>query len=671
MKYNALLFFLFWSGSAWAQQPNIIFITIDDLNDYVEGFDGHPQTETPNISRIADHGTSFLRAYASAPQCGPSRLSLFTGKDCRYTNVYHNGDYKCGSFRANFTAEEQNEIVYTLPEVLKNSGGYFTYSISKFFHCHNNLPDFDGDTPNTCDRSFSWNQYLVFGSGGDEDIILEYGNEHDDGVGGFQFAPIPNGMEESMQDYLAVDSAIAFLDAYASNPEQFCDRPFFLGLGFRRPHGPLFIPSKYYLEYYNNDLSQDPFNIPYNQPNEAYPYNGVVMPPQPSLPWNDYFNLPSGGVAQALATDNGVHDHFQSFAFDLDLDGNLPVIDAGLSSLERYAIVNDAERANAVMAYLAAIRYTDAQIGRLYDALEEHPELLSNTIIVILGDHGYSLGEKAHWRKGAMWETDTRAPLIISDLREDPVTGGTYTYRLVSFLDIFPTILELAGVEEPLFEDGNRYLDGHSLVPLLEDEKATWYRPVISSYRNSPDTTQEGSCFVQYSVRTPDYHYIRYQSNGADGFCNELNSNREEELYHLGEFNEIDPYEWNNLTGSDGAAAIIAILDDYLPDSSMYNQLITYNVISSGITANDAPSIFLYPNPAKDACILHTEIPEEISHIIVSDMLGNTRLKLSAYDLAGNASAPVLDISSLSAGQYMVTVYSQGGRPFTTRLIVL
>ncbi|MBC8173199.1 MAG: sulfatase-like hydrolase/transferase, partial [Chitinophagales bacterium] len=96
-----------------SEKPNIVFIIMDDLNDYVQGFDGHPQAKTPNIAKIEKKGTTFVNSYCAAPKCGPSRTSMITGKDCNYTQIYNNGDLKCGNFRNNFTAEKGNETIYT------------------------------------------------------------------------------------------------------------------------------------------------------------------------------------------------------------------------------------------------------------------------------------------------------------------------------------------------------------------------------------------------------------------------------------------------------------------------------------------------------------------------------------------------------------------------------
>lgn len=274
-------------------QPNFVLIVADDLNDYVQGFDGHPQAKTPNISKIEKKGTTFTNTFCAGPKCAPSRTSLITGKDCYYTKVYNNDDIGCKNFRKNFSIAKGNPTVFTMPELLKDSGGYFTYTLSKVMHCYVGLPDYDTSNVAMCDKGLSWNKAFSYGQGGDMTAILDYGGDNDDGVNGFYFTPIPDSMESQMVDYIITDSAIAFIQDYVDNPETYCNKPFFLTVGYKRPHGPFYVPEKYFLPYYNTDYYESPYNKPYNDPVGAAPYNGVVMPPQPDPMWS---GPPDGAV---------------------------------------------------------------------------------------------------------------------------------------------------------------------------------------------------------------------------------------------------------------------------------------------------------------------------------------------------------------------------------------
>ena len=180
--------------------------------------------------------------------------------------------------------------------------------------------------------------------------------------------------------------------------------------------------------------------------------------------------------------------------------------------------------AKSVAHYLAGISYVDQQIGRLLQILEDQGHL-DDTIIILWSDHGYHLGEKAHLRKHTLWDVATRSPLIIK--APGLTQPGSSTDAVVNGIDLFPTIVDLAGLDMPT--DFHR--DGRSLMPLLKDPQAYWPWPSITTLGHWGQPTAE-----QSALRTRDWHYIRYNlfDNGPD---------RREELYHLAQ----DPHEWTNL----------------------------------------------------------------------------------------------------------------------------
>jgi arylsulfatase A-like enzyme len=644
MKKLLLSISILFNAVLYAQtQPNFIFVTFDDMNDWVQGFNGQPQSTTPNIQYLVKRGTTFTNAYCNAPQCGPSRTSMFTGKDNTYINVLHNTDLSCSDFRSNFSAAEGNETIYTLPEMLKDSGGYFTYSISKVMHCHDNNFDYDSLNPDVCNRELSWNKLLFFDYiNGEQNVILDYGEANQMGVYAWPYSVIPDSLEPLMQDYIATDSAIAFIEDYASDPGKFCDKPFFLGLGFRRPHSPYYIPEKYFTSNYDDDYYSAGYNLPYNYPVGTAPANGFIMPPQPIDPYSDYDSLPLNGVARALIAENKVHLAAGSWAADqVDYYGIPPTM-PGLTAEEQEFALAEAKRANMQMSYQASIKFVDAQLGRLIDELKTHPEIFNNTIFVVVSDHGYSLGEKTHWKKGCLWETDIRVPMVIADLRT-PVKKTSK--RFVTLLDLFPTVCDYAGVEYPTFPDGSDYLDGYSLIPLMENPLAPWSKPVLTSFKNTKDPGRQGSCFPQYSVRDEEWHYIRYQTNG-DGFpvsCDEATSEIQEELYHIGKKKNIDPYEWNNLAEDPAYAAIKDDLASYLPGGVNYLQFAkaTANNI---VVEEEMIEINMFPNPAND-----------MADIIISGMEG--AIDILFYNTIGDLIfADDLIIAPEETGHYYVNV---------------
>lgn len=570
-----LIFLSIISLQAQSTQPHIIFITFDDLNDYVEGFDGSLQIETPTLKELEESGALFYNAYCASPQCGPSRASMLSGKDLLYTQVYNNKQHKCKDFRDNFTEENNNEEVFTLPEYLKDSAGYFTYSLNKILHCYQNAIDYDSITPDMCEKDLSWNKVFVYE---DTAYIDAVGNLILEGPNTFPWALLEDSLESKMADYAIIDSAIAFLQQYNADPSVACNKPLFLGLGFMKPHLPYFIPKSYYSDMYE-DLYSIPFDYPFNNPSNTYPANGLIMPPQPDPPYSDFDALPFEGVAASLA-DASLENTFNEFVADLDPP---PVIDESLTDSMRTYVLQQSIRANAIMGYMAAIKFADAQLGRFMEVLKTYPDIYNNCVIIALGDHGFSLGEKRHWRKGAMWETDVRAPLIYVDMRNP---HKTVTERQVSFTDIFPTLCDIAGVNYPVFSDGSPYLDGISFLPLLSNPDTIYEHPILTSYIEK-EFTDQGGCFPQYSVRSDRFHYITYQTNNEYGVsdCDFSKSIREEELYELGTQRQTDPYEWNNLILNPDYKPVVSYLQQWMPDSALYKKK-TYKAF---IQNNDIP----------------------------------------------------------------------------------
>lgn len=242
------------------------------------------------------------------------------------------------------------------------------------------------------------------------------------------------------------------------------DKPFFLACGLFRPHLPWYVPNKYF---------------------DRYPLDEIVLP---AVRENDLDDLPPAGLGFAKARR-----------------GDLETI----QKADKWK--------HAVRAYLASITCADAQLGRVLDALEQSPHT-KNTIVVLWSDHGWHLGEKQHWHKSTLWEEATRVPFIISAPGHRP---GMCKHP-VSLLDIYPTLIELAGLTKI------ESLDGVSLTPLLQNATAEWDRPAVIEYRR-----------CNAAVRSARYRYIRYRDGG-------------EELYD----HKTDPHEWNNLAASPGHTSV-------------------------------------------------------------------------------------------------------------------
>lgn len=256
------------------------------------------------------------------------------------------------------------------------------------------------------------------------------------------------------------------------------DKPFFIACGLIKPHLPWAVPRKYY---------------------EMFPLENIQLPPYLE---EDLDDIPPAGVSMAKPEE----DHAK--------------------------ILASGRWKAAIQSYLAACAYTDMNVGRLLDALDKSPAR-DNTIVVLWGDHGWSLGEKHHWRKFALWEEPTRAPLVW--VAPGITKPGGVCEQTVDFMTIYPTLCELAGLPIP------KHVEGPSAVSLLRDPKSAWEHPAISTY----------GC-MNHAVRTGDSRYIRY----ADG---------SQELY-----NETkDPYEWTNLANRPEAnESTIKKLAAYLPSDN-------------------------------------------------------------------------------------------------------
>mgnify|MGYP000013419313 CR=1 FL=1 len=543
---------------AQAEKPHIFLLYIDDMNDYSMEMNGHPQTETPGISSIATLGTTFNNAHASSPKCAPSRTSMITGKDVFYTNVFNNP--ACKPLTDYFTPALNNETFYTLPGYFKDNG-YFTYGLNKIYHCFDVYPDFDSLTEDPCFKSMSWSKYSYF-TGGDDSVIISYGNDHNPGLDFMQNSLLPDSMEKYMYDYRVVDSVINFIREVEAGSYNTCDKPVFVSIGFRKPHPPWYIPEKYYADDYIENFYADPFDFPYNEPVNTFPYNGLVLPPQPDTIYNDYYHL--GPLAQSIADYDSMFNVIADEVADFDPK---PDFGGGYTDEQVNTILDKSIRSNNVLSYLAATHFLDAQINRFLDSLSNYPEIYNNSILIFVSDNGYSLGEKRHWQKGALWDDDLRVPFIIADLRNPE---AQVVNSAVSLLDLFPTLCEMVDIPEPLFDSGERYLDGKSLVPYLNNPEITIEKPSLGTYKVQGG--HQCSCNPQYSVRSDDFHYIYYTSNNADNIieCNDDSAYHEAELYEVGNKFITDPNEWNNLINNPDYLPVVNYLQQWLPDSVLY-----------------------------------------------------------------------------------------------------
>ncbi len=447
---------------AAAQDPepfDILFIAVDDLNDWVGYLGGHPQTETPNIDRLAARGMAFLNAQTPSPLCNAVRTAMLSGMRPSTTGIYGNSpDWR---EQAVFAGKA------TLPRHFRDNG-YETLGAGKIFHAHTFYEEgFYGFNDTT-----AWD---AFYPGLDRQLPDELGPVTRPANGNpvlsvFDWDPL-----------VAEDAALGDGQVTGWIERQLLAAPAgprFVAAGIYRPHLPWYVPQRYF---------------------DLHPLEDIILPP-----WrrNDLNDVPPNAVT---STFSGVELHDW--------------------------ILDDGSWAEGVQAYLASISYADAMVGRLLDALDASGRA-ERTIIVLWGDHGYHLGEKSRWRKMTLWNESMHVPFII--VVPGLTTPGSTTRAPVSLMDIYPTLVELTGLERPA------HVEGRSLVPLLSEPALAWDYPVLSTYG-----------YDNHAVVSERYRYIRYADGG-------------EELYDL----VADPNEWTNLARLDRFADEIEALSRWLPASN-------------------------------------------------------------------------------------------------------
>lgn len=420
-------------ASGAEEKPNVLFIAVDDLNDWVGVLDGHPQAKTPHLDRLAKRGVYFTNAHCSTPVCNSSRHSLMSGLHPANSGWY--GSVGLSTIKNSYKSVFDGRV--PLPNHFKNHG-YVTLAAGKIFH--KGVQDFDypyWDVTRPSHYGFPKGSY-------DRSKFAPYPSD-----GGFFNSKYPGKVrgkslcwgaleKEDMPADGMPDEQIA---AWAVDQlGQSHDKPFFMAVGFLRPHVPYTAPKRFF-ELYSLDDIQVP-EVPDDEFNDI-PIYGKAMA---------YGTLPDGDHQEVL---NASSDYWKEL----------------------------------VLAYLACTSFVDEQIGKVLDALDKSA-YADNTIIVLWSDHGQHLGEKKHWRKQCLWEEATRVPMFIS--HPNMKTKGAVCDSPVSLLDIYPTLSALCELPE-------QKLDGVNLLPLLKNPEAERGRPVLTTryYKNHSVRSQDWR-YIQY-----------------------------------------------------------------------------------------------------------------------------------------------------------------------------
>ena len=353
------------------EKPNILFIAIDDQNDWIGYIKGHPMVQTPHIDKLAASGTAFTNAHCQSPLCNPSRTSVMTSLRPSTTGIYGLAPW----FR---TLTEYKDVV-TLPQYFKQNG-YKTMYTGKIYHGRygRNTDEFDQLGPGASGKPFP-KKKLVTTPFGNHPLV--------------DWGTFPH-KDEDKGDYLVADWAIEQLN-------QKHDKPFFLSVGFFLPHVPCFATQKWF---------------------DLYPDDDSVLP---KIKENDRADTPR---------------------FSWYLHWYLPEV------REKWLRENNQLR-NLVRSYLACTSFVDAQVGRVMKALKDNG-YDKNTVVVLWSDHGWHIGEKGISGKNTLWDDGTRVPLIFAGpgVKPKQICG-----KPAELLDIYPTLLELAGLPKNDKVEGQQF----------------------------------------------------------------------------------------------------------------------------------------------------------------------------------------------------------------------
>ena len=419
------------AGDDSESRPNVLFIAVDDLRPQL-GCYGEEQMITPHIDRLAAAGVLFNRAYCQVAVCGASRASIMSG--CRPETT------RCWNYNTPLRAKMPD--VLTLPGAFKRAG-YQTSALGKVYHRptddHESWSvDSDSIAPPDPGRSDSY--ALQENRDGDKKRKRD----------GTRFSPsTENGgdiPDSNYKDAHNAERAIKMLQHLKDG-----DAPFFLAVGFSRPHLPFATPDRYW---------------------KMYDRSKIKVPSTKDV---------IGGVRYGRSTWGELKNY-------IDIPRNVEPVDKTKAK-------------ELIHGYYASTSFTDAQVGKLLNALDEL-NLTDSTIIVLWGDHGWYLGDFGDWCKHSNYEVATRVPLIVSVPKRLGDYQGAST-ALVELVDVYPTLCELSGLEIP------QHCEGDSLVPLLKSSGRDWKAAAYSQYQKTKPGT---GTMLGTSVRTDRFRYTEWRN---------------------------------------------------------------------------------------------------------------------------------------------------------------
>jgi arylsulfatase A-like enzyme len=382
------------------ERPNVLFILVDDLRPELGAY-GVERAVTPNIDRLASQGVLFERAYTQQAVCAPSRAVLLTGLRPDSTRIYD----------LNTPVRSVMPEHVTLPQHFRRHG-YTTVALGKVYHHDDDDPQGWSVGPIEPEGEWRGRGHL---SAEAIRAVEAYEAEHHDRSGRGPAYEAPAVPDTAYEDGKIANRAIEQM-------RRLRDQPFFLAVGFKKPHLPFNAPRKYW---------------------DLYPPEQIRLP-------DNYFK-PEGVTPYSLANFGELRNY---------------------TVIPKQGPVSDEKARGLIRGYLAATSYVDAQIGRVLEELDRLG-LAENTVAVLWGDHGFKLGEHAEWVKHTNFEIDTRVPLMVRS--PGTTRAGGRSRAFVETVDIYPTLSELAGLPAPAHQ-------GLSFAPLLWDPNRAWKRAAFSQY---------------------------------------------------------------------------------------------------------------------------------------------------------------------------------------------
>ncbi|MDB4292593.1 sulfatase [Maribacter sp.] len=405
--------------STVSEKPNILFIAVDDLNDWIGVLGGHPQAKTPHLDRLASRGVLFSNAHCQAPVCNPSRASLMTSLYPSTSGIYF--------LNPDITESPVGGQNTVMPKRFEQEG-YNVFGAGKLFHNAKGLNE--KHVPNYV------GQFGGFGPMPDEKISNYPGHPL------WDWGVYPDS-DEQMPDH----QIASWAEKELSKKQK---EPFWMGVGFYRPHVPQYAPQKWF---------------------DMYPLESLQLPKTLT---EDLSDISSYGIA--ITREKHV-------------------------SPTHEWVTENKEWKPLVQSYLACVSFVDEQVGRVLNALD-NGDYGENTYVVLFSDHGFHIGEKERHAKRSLWEDGTRVPMIIAG---PGIPKGKVSNKPVQLLDIYPTLLELSNLAPDFRHEGN------SLVTILQNEDTSWPHYARTSFGpGNYAIVSERYRFIRYNDGSEEFYDHQY-----------------------------------------------------------------------------------------------------------------------------------------------------------------